>query len=197
MIVLGLAGPYAAGKGEVVSFLQARGFYPLSLSDVIRDELASRGQVETRERMIETGTELRASHGPAVLAERLVARFVPDRHYVIDSIRHPAEVEALRRATSDFKLIWIDADPALRFERIRSRARPGDPGSLAELGVLEGREEAGDGNEAGQQLGAVRAAADVALENQGDLEALHAQLQRLLGGAPSSASNDRAETSPS
>ena len=178
-MILGVSGPNAAGKGEVVQFLRARSFYALSLSDVLRDELRGRGLEETRERMIETGTALRAEHGEGVLADRLVARLLPDRNYVIDSIRHPAEVEALRRPGASFGLIWVDADEAVRFERVRSRRRPGDPASLEEFRRLEGRERGSD-DPAAQQLDAVRALADFRVENDGHLDALHAQIQRIL-----------------
>ena len=66
-MLIGVAGLNSAGKGEVVSYLVERSFYALSLSDVIRQELADRGIEESRERMIETGTALRAEGGPAVL----------------------------------------------------------------------------------------------------------------------------------
>ena len=73
-MILALSGLYAAGKGEVVEYLVARSFYALSLSDVIREELADRGLEETRERMIEVGREIRASEGPGGLAERLARK---------------------------------------------------------------------------------------------------------------------------
>ena len=37
-MILGISGLYGAGKGEVVDFLAARSFHPLSLSDVIRND---------------------------------------------------------------------------------------------------------------------------------------------------------------
>lgn len=178
-MILGVAGPYGAGKGEVVAYLEARSFYAYSLSDVLRDELRARGESETRERMIALGNELRAKGGPAALAERLLARLAPDRNYVIDSIRHPAEVEALRRHGRGFKLIWVDADPRLRLERLRSRARPGDPESLDALLEQEGRERRG-GGESAQQLDAVEKLADYRLRNEGALAVLHAGVQRVL-----------------
>jgi len=179
-MILGLSGPYGAGKGAVMAYLEQRSFYPLSLSDVIREELAERGQSETRERMIETGTELRAEHGEAVLAKRLLAKIRPDRNYVVDSIRHPAEVAALRAGRSDFRLVWVDADPTIRIERIRRRARPGDPETLERLHELEGREQGG-ASPAGQQLAAVKALADFTVQNEGDRDALHAAVQAVLG----------------
>lgn len=178
-MILGVSGPNSAGKGEVVAYLAARSFYPLSLSDAIRRELQRQGLEETRERMIETGRALRAEHGPGVLAERLCAELQPDRNYVIDSIRHPAEVAALRALGAKFQLLWVDAEPVLRFERMRARGRPGDPESLARLLALEGRERGSD-DVAMQQLDAVAQLADVALRNDGDLAALHAQVQRVL-----------------
>ena len=93
---IGVAGFNAAGKTEVVRFLEGRSFYPVSLSDVIREDLARGGLEPTRERMIERGRELREQFGPAILAQRALAKLPEDRNHVIDSIRHPAEVEALR-----------------------------------------------------------------------------------------------------
>jgi len=178
-MILGVSGLNASGKGEVVTFLTQRSFYAHSLSDVIRGVLKERGIPETRERMIETGRELRAQEGPAALAQRLVARLHADRNYVIDSIRHPAEVAALRAAGQRFRLIWVESDEALRFARMRARARPGDPETLEELRRLEGR-ELGSPDPAAQQLLAVRALADETLRNDGALAELHEQLGRLL-----------------
>ena len=39
-MILGVSGPYASGKGEVMAFLEERSFRVYSLSDVIRAELA-------------------------------------------------------------------------------------------------------------------------------------------------------------
>ncbi len=178
-MILGVSGPYAAGKGEVIAYLEERSFYGLSLSDVIRQELEALDLSETRERMIETGTRLRSEGGPAALATRLIEQLLPDRNYVIDSIRHPAEVEALRAHDPAFRLLWVDADEAVRLERLKSRGRPGDPETLADMRRLEGREQGGD-DPAGQQLAAVRALAHFELENTGSLAHLHAEVQRIL-----------------
>jgi dCMP deaminase len=178
-LILGVAGTNGAGKGEVVSYLTARSFYALSLSDVLREELRARGEPESRERLIALGNELREKGGPAALADRLVAKLAGDRNYVIDSIRHPAEVEALRRTGRGFKLLWVDADPKLRFERLRARGRSGDPTTLEKLLELEGRERGGAGPNA-QQLDAIEQLADFRLRNEGALAVLHAGVQRVL-----------------
>ena len=181
-MILGISGLNASGKGEVVRFLEERSFYGLSLSDVIRNQLRDEGTQETRERMIEAGIRLRAEGGSSVLADRTLATMQPDRHYAIDSIRHPAEVEALRAQAESFTLVWVDAPLRLRFERLRSRGRPGDPRDTGELASFEARERGGsdESGGAGQQLGAVEALADHRVSNDGDLGALHRQLQHLM-----------------
>ncbi len=178
-MILGVAGLNGSGKGEVVRFLAARSFDAHSLSDVVREELALRNLAETRERMIEVGRAIREAEGPGALAERLGRRLASDRNHAVDSIRHPAEVEVLRRRSPRFQLLWVEAPEATRVARIRARARPGDPAGLEELRELEGR-ELGSADPAAQQLLAVRALADVVLPNDGSLEELHAALQRLL-----------------
>ncbi len=178
-MILGVSGLNGSGKGEVVRFLEERSFYALSLSDVIRAALREKGLDETRERMIETGNAIRAAMGPGGLAIKLSAQLVPDRNYVIDSIRHPAEVEVLRARTSRFKLLWVNADEAVRLERLRARGRGGDPTTLERLRELEGRELASS-DPAAQQLLAVRDLADFTIENDASLEQLHGRLRELL-----------------
>ena len=175
VVLIGLSGPYAAGKGEVAAYLVERTFTVVSLSDVLRDELRRQGLGETRERMIETGRRLRERHGAAVLAEILISRFVAGCDYAVDSIRHPAEVEALRACPTPFLLFWVDAPLALRFARLRRRARAGDPESEAQLRASEARERGGAGR-GDQQLAAVAELADRKLWNDGDIEKLRARV---------------------
>ncbi len=175
---IGVAGRNGAGKSEIVRFLESRSFHAASLSDVIRRELASQGLEPTRERMIETGRRLRREGGPAVLAERVLAHLPSGTHHVLDSIRHPSEVEALRRS-GPFMLIWVEASEDVRFERIQARGRAGDTHSLEAFRELEQR-ELESSEESGQQLLAVQALADEVILNDADLPALQAQLQELL-----------------
>ncbi|MFP8875846.1 MAG: AAA family ATPase, partial [Myxococcota bacterium] len=178
-MILGLSGTNGSGKGEVLRYLEARSFYPLSLSDVIREQLQAEGVKETRERMIETGNAIRAALGAGGLAVRVAERISSDRNYVIDSIRHPEEVAVLRSRSNHFTLLWVDAAEGLRLSRMHARARPGDPETLEELQHLEGRELASPEPHA-QQLLAVRELANFQIENASTLEDLHANVQAIL-----------------
>ena len=106
-MLIGLTGRNAAGKGEVAKYLQTKSFYYYSLSDAIRDEVRARKLQVSREVLIQVGNELRQRFGPSILADRIVELTQPDRNYVIDSIRNPREVEALRSG-KNFKLVLVN-----------------------------------------------------------------------------------------
>ncbi len=178
-MIIGVAGANGAGKGEVIKLLEEEGFVSFSLSDSIRAVLRERNLSETRERMIETGREMRTDGGPAVLAKRLLTLMDDDRDNAVDSVRHPAEADALRASGSSFRLVWVSADERVRLARILARGRSGDPSTLAELQDLEGR-ELGSADPAAQQLDAVREAADYTLCNEGKIEDLRRDFDAML-----------------
>ena len=145
-MIIGVAGENGAGKTEVVKFLTERSFVGLSLSDVIRNRLAERGVGETREAMILLGRELREQGGADILAREALALMRLDRNYVVDSIRHPAEVDALRSAGKTFALLWVEAPAQVRLERMGKRGRSGDPTTLEAVRELDEREAGGEGD---------------------------------------------------
>ena len=174
-LVFGITGPNAAGKGEVASFLESRGFRLHSLSDVVREEAATRGLAPLREHLIRIGNELRAGGGAGVLARRLLPRI--GARDVVDSIRNPAEVEVLR-GIDGFVLLGVRASTEVRFRRSLARKRPGDPQSLEEFRERERQENRVDPT--GQQLDATFALADRIVENENGLDALHGNVDALL-----------------
>ena len=178
-MIIGVSGLNGSGKGALLAELATRGYEILSLSDVVREELAKQGLDETRERMIEAGNALRRAHGPGALAQKLVERLDAGASYGIDSIRHPAEVRTLAGISSGFRLIWVMAAAEIRLERMQKRGRGGDPNTLEELERLEGLERGGrDGST--QQLDAIRELADFVVTNEGDLEELAGALDEIL-----------------
>ena len=140
-MIIGLTGTNGSGKTAY------------SLSDVIREELAAKGLAPNRENLIAEGNRLRSELGSAILAHRVGRRLRPDQNYVIDSIRNPREVQALRE-WGEFRLLHLDAPRELRYERVVRRGG--------------GRIESAD--ESHQRLRATWAEADETLENSGTLE---------------------------
>lgn len=177
-MIIGLTGRNAAGKGTVAEFLKAKGFAFYSLSDVIREEVQKRGLETTRDILIATGRELRARHGTAYLAEKIMERVEPGQNYVVDSFRHVDEVGVFRRI-SDFYLLAVQAQPEIRFKRILERAREKDPKTFEQFQELEKIESVNLQAE-GQNLTATEALADYVVTNNGTREALFQTLGELL-----------------
>jgi len=146
-----------------------------SLSDVVREEATERGQEHTRDNLIAIGVGLRSAGGPGALAHAILPR-LRDRE-VVDSIRNPGEVAVLRTLPR-FVLLGVDAPQSLRFERSLKRGRRGDGDTLEEFARKEARENST--TEAGQQLLATLALADVVVNNAGTLEDLHARVRKAL-----------------
>lgn len=173
--VIGLVGPNAAGKGEVAECLKKRGFSYHSLSDIVRDEATARGLTHGREDLIATGNALRAERGAGVLAERTLSKLTG--RDVVDSIRNPVEVEALRQAAG-FVLLGVTAPAGVRFDRARARGRLGDGTTLDEFRGREAEENTED--PARQRLDATLSLADCRIDNSGSLGDLARKVDDLI-----------------
>lgn len=173
-MIIGLTGPMASGKGEVVEIFKKLGFSHITLSSMVREEAKRRNIPEERERLMEVGNSMRAKEGPGVLAKRALEKAqstAPTGNWVIDGIRNPAEIEALRQA-SDVYVIGISAPRELLIERLLSRARAGDAISLDEITAKLDREWGKNEPPEGQQVGLCMKKVDIVIPNEGTLEAL-------------------------
>jgi dCMP deaminase len=175
-MIVGVTGFFSSGKDTIAELLRAKGFAHVSLSDIIREELAARRKPLTIPNLTTVGNELRRTFGPGILAERALSRVDFGRNWVITSIRHPAEVEALRRRI-DFVLLFVDAPQRVRFERSLARARPGDPQTFEQFKAWEAQQlDPHQGDPAAQAMAACRDMADEHINNDKDVEALKAKL---------------------
>ena len=179
----GLTGRNASGKTTVVEWLVENGYVAASCSDSIRSHLKNQGIEINRENLIAGGRELRAAHGPGILAEMLRDAHHDLADLVIDSIRTPAEVEALRQRP-DFRLIEVRASREVRWARLQSRGRGGDPLDW-ETFVAQEEAELVAADESGQALVATAELADVVIVNDEDAETLRESLELLLRPAES------------
>ncbi len=174
----GLTGRNASGKTTVVEWLRRRGYKTTSCSDSIREWLRNEGKEITRENLIQGGRTLREQGGPAILAEMLRDSNKEVANLVIDSIRTPAEVEALRER-SDFVLIEVRASREVRWKRLQERGRDGDPTTFEEFVQQEDSELVAK-DESGQALKATAAMTDIVINNEGASQELEVALEALL-----------------
>ena len=176
-MIIGLTGMYASGKDSVAEHLAKKGFTHFSLSDLIREELGRRGVEVTRDNLIKVANELRDKYGHSILGERAIEKMKDkEEDYVISSIRHPAEVKALKK-NGHFFLVEVRAPLKVRFERIKARNRENDPTTISELKEKEHLESQESGP--GQQLTNVIKLADCVVMNDKTLKELQKKTDKL------------------
>lgn len=177
-MIIGLTGKNGSGKGVAADFLKELGYQYYSLSDVIREEMVKNNVSITREHLIKFANEMRTTYGPSILAEKVLAKLDPDKNYIVDSVRNPFEVETLRKR-KDFHLLVVEAEPKVRFERIKARAREKDPVTYEDFLKIDAA-EAGSRDPASQQLNRTQELADAAVGNNGTVAEFHDQLKQVI-----------------
>ena len=178
-MIIGLTGENCAGKSTICEYLRKKGFYYLSLSDVIREELTSEGTEITRDTLIKKGNRLREEFGPGILAKKVLMKTESDKNYVVDSIRNGAEVDELKTKTGFF-LFHITASQEVRFKRMKARKREGDPVTYDAFVRIEEIERKSDKATHQSIMDAV-GKADKTIINDGDLQHLYDLVDSALG----------------
>lgn len=177
-MIIGLTGANASGKGEAGSYLKSKGFEYYSLSDILREEAGAKGIEPSRENLIKLGNELREKNGPSVLADLAIKKIeAKNDRVVIDSIRNPFEIKALRKLNG-FTLIGVDAPLKIRFKRAAARKRQGDPETMEEFVEKENKENTDISTN--QQLENCLKAADVVIINDSGMGDFHKKIDETI-----------------
>ena len=172
---IGIIGPIRAGKDTAGSYIsKALGIPVYAISAPLYEICKERGLEPIRETLIDLGTEMAAKEGDDFLAKRLLAQ-APDA-FIVTGIRQLGQIELLRNK-SDFTLISIDANPAIRFERSQTTKKLGEADTLEEFIK---RELAENSPPRAQRLFECMKRADYSLRNDGTIEELKQQLDTLL-----------------
>jgi dephospho-CoA kinase len=182
MTWIGIVGTNGAGKSSVCDLLRPMGYAVLSLSDEVRAEASRRGRPWDRDSLTQTGSELKAEKGHAVLAIMAVekARQMGSDNVVFDSIRHPDELAHLKK--NGVYLIGVTASPEVRYARIQSRGKETDRVDFPTFVSQDTREF--EGTSSGQHIAACMAACDIVLDNSGSPEDLQHALENALQRRP-------------
>ncbi|MDP6685761.1 MAG: AAA family ATPase [Candidatus Omnitrophota bacterium] len=176
-MIIGLTGPNASGKGEAALYIKSKGFIYHSLSDILREEGKRSGIKPLRENMIKLGNTLRSENGPDILARRAIEKLTNKENHIVDSIRNPAEVKALKELDG-FILIGIDAPIETRFNRSLERKRPGDADTLEDFIAKEDQEN--KISIENQQLKTCLQMADVIVVNDSTIEDFHKKIDEKI-----------------
>ncbi len=144
-IVIGLVGDVGAGKGTVAEYLEKKyKFHKHTVSDYIRAEARKRHIHPTRENLEKLSERLRAKHGKDYFIQKVIQKIEKDgdEKVCIDGIRLASDVKLVKNFFKHrVRIVFVTAPARIRFERMKTRGRPGDPSSWPEFLALERKEE--------------------------------------------------------
>ena len=188
MKIIGLSGTNGSGKDSVGQLLAEKHNYMfISVSDLLRDEAARRGEPVEREVLRTISAEWRRESGLCVLVDKAIKHYElqgGDAEFAglaLASLRNPGEAGRVHELNG--VMVWVDADPKFRFDRIYSRQRTAeDNKTFEQFQEEEQAEMVHIGDSATLNMRDVKKASDILLMNEGTtMEELQALIDRKLG----------------
>lgn len=167
--IIGIAGTNGSGKDSLGEILADDwGYMFVSVADFLRDEAKKRGLPIEREVLRTISAEWRRKYGLGVLVDRAVEMYKQSQDQyeglVISPMRNVGEADRLKEVGGT--LVWIDADPKIRYGRITNRARSAeDKKTYAQFLAEEKIEMKPSGDEATLSLSDVKKRADIFIQN--------------------------------
>lgn len=186
MKLIGLSGTNGAGKDTVGEILAEKfGFLFISMTDMLREEALSRGLETSREVLRTISAEWRRESGLGVLIDKSIAHYEKlggDDKYnglVVASLRNPGENDRVHELGG--QVVWIDADPRVRYNRIFSRSRADDPTTFEQFMIHDKSEMKHSGDKATLSMEDVKEKSDKVFLNEYDnLNNLSEQIAKQL-----------------
>lgn len=187
MKIIGIAGTNGSGKDSIGEMLAEHGWLFVSGSDILRNELKKRGLPIERENLRDLSAQWRRESGLGVLVDKAAQVFEKRggaskyKGWAIASLRNPGEVDRIHELGG--KVVWVDAESKIRYERVAARLRGAEDYKTFEQFLAEETAEMKhSGDEATLSLGDVKAKADIFIENNGsDLEEFKLAAEKALG----------------
>ena len=177
--VIGAVGQNGSGKDEVLKYLRAKHNVPfLSTGDAVREIAAKEGMEPTRDNLVKISDRYFREFGKGCFVKSLADNIKNSGWKIagISGIRSIDDVSILKDIFGkDFVLIRVHiTDPHVRYSRMTRRGEDRDPHSYEQfLSQDSAEEELFSLKEAEQR-------ADYSISNDGTLEDLHRQIDRLV-----------------
>lgn len=191
MKIFGIGGTNGAGKDVLgIMLAEKHGYLNATATGMFLDELNNRGWPIDREHKSKLSAEWRRELGMGVIVDKAVEMFNSNpgkyKGIAVGSLRHPGEADRVHELGG--VMVWVDADPRIRYERIQKNLHE-RKGTHAEEGktfeeflVEQEREMKPTGDEATLHISAVKERADIFLDNNGnDIQAFKDEAEQALG----------------
>ncbi len=175
-MIIGLTGTIASGKSTVAEILKKKGFEHFTYSDILRIEAKKRGIEQMRENLQKLGTEIKQQKGNGILS-KLILENAKSKNVIADGIRTVDEIIELKKAKNSI-VIGIDAPQKMRFERLMSRARSGDPMTFEKFVEIDNNENLGVRK--GQEINNCLNHVDYLIINDSSVEELGNKLDKII-----------------
>ncbi len=180
MIIIGITGTLGSGKGTIVKYLvEQKRFEHYTVRGFLTKVLKERNMAVNRDTMASLANELRKQNSPSYIVEKLAEKALKSGNdCVIESIRTPGEVAALRKYPK-FVLLAVDADINLRYQRILKRNSETDRVSFETFKANEKREMFSDDPNK-QNLSKCIKISDYKIINNNSIDVLHDNIEKFL-----------------
>lgn len=168
-LIIGLAGPVAAGKTTVGGYLEKYGLHYIRYSQIIEQELLNNSQPANRENLRTVGATLFNSNYQYDLNKKLASSIMQYAKVVVDGLRHLEDYTFWKeQGFLNFVLIYVDAKYELRQERFSARE---DETIDYDVAVSHSTEA---------EITDLRDKADYIVENNGTFEDLHESIRTIV-----------------
>lgn len=122
---IGLSGTNGSGKDTVGHILADKhGYLFVSVTELLRNEAKRRGLVVDRGVLRTISAEWRRELGLGVLVDKAVAEYEKDADkyagVVMASLRNPGEADRIHEFGGT--VVWLDANPRVRYDRVQANA---------------------------------------------------------------------------
>ena len=135
MKIVGIGGLPRSGKDTLAELFMERGYFGVSLGDIVRDisrkRHADKSDPISVENMTETSNFLRTTRGPDFALKEALQRFEDaggdQKHkgLVVYSVRAPVEADFILAHGGE--LVWTETTDAIRLARANQNRREGEP----------------------------------------------------------------------
>jgi len=176
-IILGFVGDLASGKGTVCKYLKEKyNVNAYRYSTMLRDVLQRLYLPNSRGNMQLLSKVLRENFGQDLMSKVIAEDVKNDSGEIVavEGIRRPTDISYLEKMPG-FNLIYITANPEIRWERLVKRAEnPGDAEKTYEQFLQDERAEA---DRLIKELGR---RAKFTINNNGDWQEFYDQIEKIL-----------------